>query len=104
MKLLSESLKKQIPALYSTEDVPLSEKTAVVKFFNPMGAGTWYVIEGDESAGDFLFFGLVDLHEMEFGYFCLSELESVNLPFGMKIERDLNFSGERISALLNSGG
>lgn len=100
MKLLTESLKKQIPALNSTENLPLEEKVVVAKFFSPIGAGTWYVIEGEEQDGDFIFFGLVDLHEQEFGYFTLNELESVALPFGLKIERDIQFTQEKISKLL----
>jgi hypothetical protein len=100
MKLLTESLKKQIPSLNSTENLPLEEKVAVAKFFNPMGVGTWYVIEGEEQDGDFIFFGLVELHEQEFGYFSLSELESVALPFGLKIERDIQFTQEKIFKLL----
>lgn len=99
MKLLTKELKKQIPALYSTESIPLKEKIAVAKFFNPMGAGTWYVIEGQEEDGDFIFFGLVDLHEQEFGYFSLNELQSIRLPFGLKIERDIHFSQEKIANL-----
>lgn len=97
MKLLTKALKKQIPALYSTESVPLNEKIAVAKFFNPMGAGTWYVIEGQEEDSDFIFFGLVDLHEKNFGYFSLNELQSICLPFGLKIERDIHFSQENIA-------
>jgi hypothetical protein len=100
MKLLPESLKKQIPALNSTENLPLGERIAVAKFFSPIGAGTWYVIEGEEQDGDFIFFGLVDLQEQEFGYFSLSELESVTLPFGLKIERDIQFTQEKISEIL----
>jgi len=65
-------------------------------FFNPCGAGTWYVIEGNQEEDDFIFFGLVDLHEQEFGYFSLKELESIRLPFGLKIERDLHFSNTLI--------
>lgn len=100
MKLLTKALKKQIPALYSTELVPLKEKIVVAKFFNPMGAGTWYVIEGQERDGDFIFFGLVDLHDKNFGYFSLNELQSIRLPFGLRIERDIHFSKENISKFL----
>lgn len=100
MTLLTEILKKQIPALYSTENIPPEEVVAVAKFFNPMGAGTWYVIEGEELDGDFIFFGLVELHEQEFGYFSLSELESIALPLGLKIERDIHFTQEKISKFL----
>ena len=38
---------------------------------------------------DVQFFGLVDGHEKELGYFNLSELESVRGPMGLPVERDL---------------
>lgn len=97
MKLLTNEIIKKIPKLYSTESIPLSEKEIVCKFFNPIGAGTWYVIEGQEDDDDFIFFGLVDLHEKEFVYFSLNDLQSVKLPFGLNIERDLHFSLEKVS-------
>jgi hypothetical protein len=40
-----------------------------------------------------MFFGLVEGHEKELGYFNLSELQSVKGPFGLKIERDMHFDG-----------
>lgn len=63
----------------------------VVKFFNPIGAGTWLATELDAD-GDTLF-GLADLGfgSPEIGSFSLSELTSVRLPFGMGIERDILF-------------
>lgn len=90
MKLLTQAIKRKLPKIYATESIPLEEKSIICKFFNPCGAGTWYVIEGQEEEGDFIFFGLVDLHEKEFGYFSLKELESTKLPLGMKIERDIH--------------
>lgn len=98
MKLLTKEIINKIPKFYSTENIPLSEKEIVCKFFNPCGSGTWYVIEGQEEDGDFIFFGLVDLHEKEFGYFSLNELQSLKLPFGLTIERDLHFSLEKVSS------
>ena len=95
MKLLTEQLKKQIPDLCSTENVPKEDKVFVCKFFNPTGLGTWYVVEGaEEEDGDWLFFGLVDLHEKEWGYFTLNELQSVRGAFGLGIERDIHFNNE----------
>ena len=63
------------------------------KFFNPCGPGTWYAVEGSEDAdGDWTFFGLVDLLEREWGYFTLSELESLDVGFGLGIERDIHWA------------
>ena len=64
----------------------------VVKFFNPFGAGVWLATELDEG-GDIMF-GLADLGYPELGSWSLEELRSVRLPFGMRIERDLLFTGD----------
>ena len=63
----------------------------VIKLFNPLGAATWLATELDED-GDTLF-GLADLGFgcPELGYFSLSEIAEVRLPFGLFIERDLSF-------------
>lgn len=62
-----------------------------VKFFNPLGAGTWLATELD--ADNDTLFGLADLGFgcPELGSFSLSELTSARLPFGMGIERDILF-------------
>ena len=64
----------------------------VVKLFNPCGAATWLASELDAD-GDTLF-GLADLGFgcPELGSFSLSEIESVRLPGGLGIERDLYFA------------
>ena len=61
------------------------------KFFLPGTGWTWYVTEGSPQEDDFLFFGFVVGLESEFGYFVLSELESVRTPLGLSVERDLTF-------------
>lgn len=64
----------------------------VVKFFNPLGEGVWLATELDED-GDIMF-GLADLGYPELGSWSLGEMQSVRLPFGMGIERDLLFTGD----------
>lgn len=64
----------------------------VVKFFNPLGIGTWLATELDED-GDTLF-GLADLGYPELGAFSLAEMQELELPLGMGIERDILFEGE----------
>ena len=49
--------------------------------------------------GDYLFFGLVDGHEAELGYFSLLELENARGPLGLRIERDLWWKPTRLSAV-----
>jgi hypothetical protein len=64
----------------------------VLKLFNPLGPATWLATELDMH-GDTLF-GLADLGFgcPELGYFSLSEIAALRLPFGLGIERDLGFS------------
>ena len=89
MNLLTEELRKQLPALYSQE----SEDDPIVyaKFFTPDSNWTWYVTEGSAEDGDYRFFGFVRGFENEWGYFLLSELQSARGPMGLPIERDLYF-------------
>jgi hypothetical protein len=61
------------------------------KFFTPDSNWTWYVTEGSESDGDFLFFGYVFGLDNEWGYFSLNELQSARGPLGLAIERDIHF-------------
>lgn len=65
----------------------------VVRFFNPVGQATWLATELD---GDGILFGLADLGfgSPELGSFALEELESIRLPFGLGIERDILFKGQ----------
>lgn len=86
MKLLTAELRRQIPPLYSTEKE--SDPTVQAKFFTPWTNWTWYVTEFD---GKDRFFGLVQGHETELGYFSLSELEAIDGPYGLRIERDIHF-------------
>ena len=90
MKLITKEIEKILEKnpLYSTDGQGDKAKV-LVKFFNPVGAGTWLVTEGQKEGSDWLFFGKAKIDCWELGYFRLSELQNVNLPFGMSIERDL---------------
>ena len=92
MQLLTDKIKKALPSLYSTEQTPCLEKHVVVKFFNPLGSQTWEIVEGSyqEDMDTWLLFGKCDLgYGAEWGYVTLAELESIKLPMGMGIERDI---------------
>lgn len=95
--LLPPELIKDLPPLYSTEKI--EDPNVVAKYFTPWTNWTWFVTEGspEEDGDDFRFFGLVDGHEKELGYFVLSELESVRGPGGLTIERDLHFKPQPLS-------
>jgi hypothetical protein len=95
VKLLTNDLRARLPALYSQEKE--AEPIVYAKFFLPGTDWTWYVTEGSQLENDFLFFGFVVGVEREFGYFLLSELESVRTPLGLAVERDLAFREGRLT-------
>ena len=101
MKLLTKELLAKLPKLYSQEDV--SDPIVLAKFFDPCGSWTWFIIEGEPEGDDFRFFGLVHGHERELGYFMLSELEDIKGPFGLGIERDLNWDPKTTLSQVKSG-
>jgi len=86
MTLLTKEMKAKIPPLYSQENV--KDPIAHVKFICLWSDWVWWVVEFD---GEDLCFGKVKGFETELGYFRLSELEAVEGPGGMQIERDLFF-------------
>ena len=72
MTLLTKALREKLPKLYATEDQ--KDPLVICKFFTPDAGWSWYATEFD---GTDTFFGYVDGHFPELGYFSLTELESV---------------------------
>ena len=91
MKLLTQALRAQLPALYATEKVADADKIAVCKFFTPDSYWTWFVCEAGTGEDADILFGFVIGHEPEWGYFSIKELESARGPLRLPIERDLGF-------------
>ena len=89
MQLLTQDHRARLIANGQCRD----DHVPVVKFFNPVGSGTWLFSELDKD-GDTLF-GLCDLGfgSPEMGSASLAEITAVTLPFGLTIERDLHFEG-----------
>ena len=96
MKLITpefEELFKDYP-LYSQEDV--EDPLVIAKLFDPCGSATWFLTEYNSK--DQIAFGyVVGLVEDEWGYISLIELESIERPFGLTIERDLYFQQKPFS-------
>lgn len=93
-ELLTPELRAQIPALYAQSNS--ADAIAYVKFFNPYSNWTWFVTEFD---GEDTFFGLVQGHEEELGYFSLLEFRRYRSSYGIRIERDLHFKPTPLSQL-----
>ena len=87
MQLLTKEIENQFKKIGRQENV--DDPLIVAKFFDPTGSWTWYATEYDQDTKTF--FGLVDGHDKELGYFSLEELESVKGPLGIGIERDRYF-------------
>jgi hypothetical protein len=95
MELLPQEIRTQLPELYANEEIGLAAQ-ALIKFFTPDSSWSWY---GSEFDGEDTFFGLVIGFVAEFGYFSLSELESVRGPLGLPIERDEHFEPKTLKEL-----
>jgi hypothetical protein len=105
VKLLTKELEKKIPKLYSQENNP--DPMVVAKFFNPCGAATWWIIEGQQDDEDYIMFGLAMLFgpdEAELGYISLNELASIKVTFGLGIERDVHWTPTPLSKVKRSMG
>ena len=90
MKLMTKEIEKKLmeKPLYSTEGEGLNAE-CIVKYFNPYGLGTWLISEGSKTEnGDWELFGLCCITDWEFGSVYLSDLESIEFPWGSGIERD----------------
>ncbi len=100
MKLLTKQLVDRFQQVGRQEDK--SDPVIIAKFFNPTGAGTWYATEYNPS--DKTFYGYVSIFgdwNDEWGYFSLTELESLKGPFGLGIERDIYFQETPSSKVIN---
>lgn len=100
MKLLTQELVDRFQQIGRQEDK--SDPLIIAKFFNPTGAGTWYATEYNPS--DKTFFGYVSIFgdwNDEWGYFSLTELESLKGPYGLGIERDIYFQETPSSKVIN---
>lgn len=107
-KEIASKLKKADDAFLASDDGETTDDISL-KLFTPWGAATWYIVRGTPldsingepiddpaNAKDWHLFGFVNLGDptcAETGYSLLSELKSINGPFGLKIERDRNYSG-----------
>ena len=92
--LMPDSIRKQLPKLYSTEKELIGDKVAYARYFFPMGAYTAYLLEYDSKSR--IGFGAVTMgYGWELGNMSLDEMEGVKVR-GLGIERDLYFSPKKL--------
>ena len=72
----------------TSDHVPTENGTlALIKLFNPTGAGTWYIAEYDPETR--IAYGLAHIQEAELWSFSMEELVNYRGRFGLPLERDL---------------
>ena len=100
MKLITKQLEKELAKypLYS-QDGKKGEAMVICKFF--LQGYTWYVLEADKVDNDYEFFGIIDGQCREYGYFTLSQLESVRDNWGLRVERDRGFKAAKVKDIIN---
>lgn len=86
MKLMTKEVEKKFEQYpLGSQDEKGEDAEIIVKFFNPFGAGTWLITEGEKQEdGNWLLFGYCHIFEWEWGYVALNELQELGI-----IERDL---------------
>ena len=90
MKLFTKEIEEKAQAQFS-KGSDLDSQNVVAKFFNPTGAGTWYLMNQDPNDPDYCW-GICRIFEWEIGSFSKSDLENFKGRMGLGIERDLHFT------------
>lgn len=96
MILITKALRTKFEKTGSQEGLGMDAEI-IVKFFTPDSSWSMYALEFD---GEDSFFGIVDGHFAEYGYFSLRELKKVKGNLGLPIERDLHFTGQTVRDLI----
>jgi hypothetical protein len=92
MKLITKTVAKSMPKLHGTENIDNKDVKIRAKYFDVLSNWKWYATEYDPDRE--VFFGLVVGHFPEWGYFNLSELESINT-----VERELYWRAKKASEI-----
>lgn len=96
MELITTELLERFKTIGNQSET--SNPIIVAKFFNPCGAGTWYISEYHPE-DQTVFCYVTGLGYNEWGYTPLVELQDLKLPFGLGIERDTSFKETRFKNL-----
>ena len=84
MKLFTKEIEANAQAQFPLGS-DMEKQVIVAKFFNPTGAGNWWLMNQDPDDNDYCW-GFVQLFETEVGSFSKSELENYRGRFGLGIE------------------
>ena len=99
MELLTKELEERFAKIGEQDNG--RDPLVIVKFFNPVGRGTWFATEYNPETK--IFFGYVSIfgdQNDEWGTFSLEELKAISGFGGLGIERDLHFKEQPIKPLI----
>jgi hypothetical protein len=99
MILFTKEIERKAQAQYHLGS-DLEKQVVVAKFFNPLGAGTWYLLNQDPDDPEYCW-GICHIFETEVGSFSKSDLVTYKGNLGIGIERDLNFKEVNAKELLD---
>lgn len=107
MTLMTADLEKKFEKYpFGSQEKEGMNATVIAKFYNPCGNDVWLVTEAEKQEnGNWLLFGLMNIFDFdwEWGYVLLSELEKMELPFGMTIEEELSLTEKQVKDYINKG-
>ena len=98
MKQITKAIREKLIENHKKQD-GTKEFKAVLKLFNPTGAGTWYLSELNPETN--VAFGLCYITDKEYGYVNLNELENFKGALGLGIERDKFFTPKTLEECKN---
>lgn len=109
MKIITKEIEEAFEKQGDTSQKSMSEIKIVMKLFNPLGAGTWYIFEKLDEDTYMGFVNLYDSELAEIGTISMQELMNLKLPLGLSIERDINFKPlsktlKEVVDIIKSGG
>ena len=97
MKLITKEIERKLKAnqamMHEADekniDFSISDRHPVVKLFNPVGAGTWFLFSMNEAGHAF---GWAKISDGEYGWVDVNTLQKIDVGFHLGIERDLHYS------------
>jgi len=95
---ISKNELKNVPDLYSSENVSCKDKLIYLHFF--IGGCDWWIAEISHENFDTMF-GFANLNDdfnAEWGYISLSELLSISVR-GIEVDRDLHWTVKKFSEI-----
>ena len=99
MKIFTKPIEAAFAKQGKTSQKSMADIKIVMKLFNPMGAGTWYIYEKLNEDHYMAFVNLGDPDMAEIGTVSMDELLSFRGWLGLGLERDMHFDPLSVTLL-----